>query len=132
MDFFDRVKSLAKARQTTIESLLASCNISRNTYNTWNRNGRLPRAEELIAIARKLGVSVEFLIDGADSQYSGQNETARQMVGHDRIEDLIEALDSMDDASLTLLRPMILAAAGARKSKVGEKATKHTRRETEL
>ena len=69
--FFERVKSLVKAKNTTIEAFLDSTfgknNVTRNVYNGWRSRGILPRADYAVKMAEYLGVSVEYLVNGKDS-----------------------------------------------------------------
>lgn len=71
MDFFDRVKELAKQKGTTIESMLQSAgNISLNTYNGWKKRDITPRADICCLIAKYLGVTTEYLVLGVDENHS--------------------------------------------------------------
>ena len=64
---FDRVKSLAKMKGTTIEGVLNSAGaIPLNTYNGWRKRKLLPRADECLAIAKALNTSVEYLLTGEE------------------------------------------------------------------
>lgn len=67
LDFFERVKILAKQNKTTIESVVNSAGLTINSYNSYKRHGNLPRLDEGVKIARALGVSVEYLVTGEDS-----------------------------------------------------------------
>lgn len=67
LDFYDRVKSLAKQNKTTIESVVNSAGLTINSYNSYKRHGNLPRLDEGVKIARALGVSVEYLVTGKET-----------------------------------------------------------------
>ena len=66
--FFDRIKSLVKKQNTTIEYILNKAfpeeRVSRNVYNGWRSRGNLPRADQAVSIAQILGTSVEYLVTG--------------------------------------------------------------------
>ena len=70
MDFFDRIKELSKLRQIKIEQLVEEinpdCKNPRDTYNGWKRRHTIPRGNVCLSIAKKLGVSVEYLLTGHD------------------------------------------------------------------
>jgi transcriptional regulator with XRE-family HTH domain len=64
MDFYGRVKGLAKKQGRTVQELVLSLGISLDSYYTMKKAGNLPRADEAVALARALGVSAEYLVDG--------------------------------------------------------------------
>jgi hypothetical protein len=65
MDFYDRVKQLAKERKgQTVQEFIMSLEISLDSYYTMMKSGNLPRADDAVKIARTLGVSVEYLVAG--------------------------------------------------------------------
>jgi SOS-response transcriptional repressor LexA len=75
MDFYERVKELARTNKTTIEAVVKSTDLSLSSYNTLRMRGNLPRADDAAKIAQQLGTSVEYLIFGKEnimkSEYSG-------------------------------------------------------------
>jgi transcriptional regulator with XRE-family HTH domain len=63
MDFFDRVKQLAKqTKNLSLQEFIISLNMNHDSYYSLKRAGNLPRADEALKIAQSLGVSVEYLI----------------------------------------------------------------------
>ena len=64
MDFYERVKTLAKSRGTTIEAVVKCAGLTRGSYNTYRRRELLPRANEAMIIAKELGTTVEYLLSG--------------------------------------------------------------------
>jgi len=64
LDFYERVKSLAKTKKTTIEYVVGEAGLSLASYNAYRRHENLPRADEALKIAKTLGTTVEFLITG--------------------------------------------------------------------
>jgi hypothetical protein len=71
MDFYDRVKQLAKERKgQTVQEFVMSLGISLDSYYTMKKSGNLPRADDAVTIGRGLGVSVEYLVTG-DARGSG-------------------------------------------------------------
>ena len=67
MGFWDRVRSEVKAQRTTQEWVAVKAGIRLNTFQGWISKGRLPDVAEAVAIAQALGVTVEYLVTGADS-----------------------------------------------------------------
>ena len=70
MDFFDRIKELAKAQGTTIEQVMKKAlgtSNSRDTYNGWRRRKLIPRGNVCLQLAQALGVSVDYLLTGNDA-----------------------------------------------------------------
>jgi transcriptional regulator with XRE-family HTH domain len=66
IDFYERVKKLARANKVTIEAVVGKAGLSLASYNAYRRHGNLPRADEALSIARALGTSVERLVADAD------------------------------------------------------------------
>ena len=73
MDFYDRIKNLVKEAGSTIEGMLDTAfekndpdKLTLGSYNTLRRRGNLPRANQAHKIASTLGVSVEYLVTGAE------------------------------------------------------------------
>jgi transcriptional regulator with XRE-family HTH domain len=65
MDFFDRVKKLAKKNTTlSLRAFIESVGINYETYYSGKRRDNLPRADEAVNIAQALGVTVEYLVTG--------------------------------------------------------------------
>lgn len=70
MDFYDRVKDLAKQRNVTVRSLIESCGMNYDSYNSCKRYGNLPRSEESVKIAENLQTTVEYLVTGVETDTS--------------------------------------------------------------
>jgi hypothetical protein len=65
MNFYDRVKRLAnKNSHRSLQEFILGLGINHDSYYTQKRAGKLPRADEALAIAQALGTTVEFLIMG--------------------------------------------------------------------
>lgn len=91
MTFYDRVKSLVKARGTTIEAVAESAKLSRNSYNSYRIKNHLPRADEAVAIAKTLRTTVEYLVEGG-SQASAPFP--------DKVQEILSDLLRLDDYGL--------------------------------
>jgi len=64
MNFGQNVESFLKLKNIEAKRLCAEVNIAPNSVSTWKVRGTTPSAETAYAIARALGVTVEFLVDG--------------------------------------------------------------------
>jgi transcriptional regulator with XRE-family HTH domain len=64
MDFYERVKVLAKKKKITIEAVANIAGLSIDSYNSYKRHDNLPRADEAVKIAKALGTTVEYLVEG--------------------------------------------------------------------
>ena len=68
--FFETVKDLAKKKNMTIEMMIQSIEglsfNSINTYNSMRKAQNLPRADDVLRIAKFFGVSVEYLVTGKE------------------------------------------------------------------
>lgn len=69
--FFETVKELAKKKNMTIEMMIQSIEglsfNSLNTYNSMRKARNLPRADDVLRIAKFFGVSMEYLVTGCQS-----------------------------------------------------------------
>ena len=74
MGFHDNVKNLVKQKTSlTLEAFIQSLGLNYGTYHTQRKAGNLPRADEALAIAQALGVTVEYLVSGENP---GKPDTA--------------------------------------------------------
>jgi transcriptional regulator with XRE-family HTH domain len=86
MDFYDRVKQLAKeAKNLTVQEFVISLGINHDSYYSLKRAGNLPRADEAQKIAAALGTTVEYLVTGKEP------ETSRKY--HDALEKIRDIAD---------------------------------------
>lgn len=65
--FWNNVKPLIKQRNKTQESLAAELNIPFGTFQGWIAKSILPDVISAYKIARALGVSVEYLVTGKET-----------------------------------------------------------------
>jgi transcriptional regulator with XRE-family HTH domain len=73
-EFWARVNWLIRKANITQEVLAETIGVSKNTLYSWIANNTLPRADAAYRIASAFGVSVEYLITGAESV--GKPDTA--------------------------------------------------------
>lgn len=105
MDFFDRVKSLCRASNTTIEAVAQSAGLSRNAYNAYRRKGNLPRADEAVFMARELHTTVEYLVSGVVCELPP------------RLSALQDAVQGLDEESFGIVSSLVLRLAPAGEKK---------------
>ncbi|ARW21823.1 helix-turn-helix domain-containing protein [Levilactobacillus brevis] len=70
MTLFERVKNLSKKRGLSISEVERRAGLSENYLYTWKKSEN-PRRSSLTAVAKVLGVSVDFLLTGEDSEKDG-------------------------------------------------------------
>lgn len=67
LDFWIRVKDLIKEKNTTQDKIALQINERADNFSRWIQKDRLPDAEQTYKIANALGVSVEYLVTGKQS-----------------------------------------------------------------
>jgi transcriptional regulator with XRE-family HTH domain len=124
MTFYDRVKNEVKLKNKSIEDWLEDNfkgEITRDTYNGWRRRGNLPRLDDAIRIARKLGTSVDYLYDGSDKELSFDDQTLLALAR--KHADLLADVDVLPPDKLEFIKMQVKSVADfTRQSK--EKAAK--------
>jgi hypothetical protein len=68
MDFYQRVKDTCCAQNKNLRKMLNDVGIVYETYKSARREGRILRADDALKIAKALGVTVEYLIEGQGPQ----------------------------------------------------------------
>lgn len=64
MDFYERVKTLVKAKNLSLTLLVESCGIDYNTYKNAKRSGIIPRGDVVVRLAQHLETTAEYLVTG--------------------------------------------------------------------
>lgn len=117
MDFFARLKAIARQRGLTLKAVLEEADISRYTYNTWQRCHRLPRVDQAVELAKALGVSVEELMFDSSSPRSESVQGGRSyQVSRKEIIELCKMMETMDSKELSLIKTMIQTVHKMKKS----------------
>jgi transcriptional regulator with XRE-family HTH domain len=89
IDFYERVKSLARKNKTTIEYVVGQAGLSLASYNAYRRHENLPRADEAAKIAQALGTTVEYLVSGTEPETSRQYRDALEQIRDIAIKSLL-------------------------------------------
>lgn len=66
MDFYLRVKQLAKKKKLSLQELIISIGLNHDSYYSLQKAGNLPRADEALTIAQALNTTVEYLLMGTE------------------------------------------------------------------
>lgn len=88
MTLFERVKNLSKKRGLSISEVERRAGLSENYLYTWKKSEN-PRRSSLTAVAKVLGVSVDFLLTGEEQK----NETTKKV----NIEELLDGTAMLTD-----------------------------------
>jgi transcriptional regulator with XRE-family HTH domain len=97
IDFYQRVKKLAKTNKMTIETAVGQAGLSLASYNAYRRHENLPRVDEALKIAQALSTSVEYLVFGQDKA----SLTTEQR-------DLLETYENLDNDNREAVRSFML------------------------
>ena len=79
----------------------------RDMYNGWRRRNSYPRADEAVRIAQNLGVTVEYLVTGEDSEI-GKDFYCK----YKGYENLLEYLPKLNNSAVLATFPARSAARG--------------------
>ena len=79
-DFWDRVKYLLKKKKITQSMAAISCGVKLRTFQSWIQRDYYPSVLGGHSLARLLGVTVEFLVTGKDSEVKNQIENIRDLL----------------------------------------------------
>ena len=71
---FERLLNL---EQTTVYRVSKATGISASTFTDWKNGRSAPKADKLLRIAEYFGVSLEYLLDGADARREGASREIR-------------------------------------------------------
>jgi Helix-turn-helix. len=67
VEFWNRTKLLIKQQNTTQEFIAKQVGVTLGVFQGWIYNKRFPNAYQAVLIASALGVTVEYLVTGKDS-----------------------------------------------------------------
>jgi transcriptional regulator with XRE-family HTH domain len=89
IDFYERVKKLAKTNKMTIETAVGQAGLSLASYNAYRRHENLPRADEAQKIAAALGTTVEYMVTGKDP---GKPDASKALKHLEAVQDFLKSL----------------------------------------
>ena len=80
-NFWNRVKALIKQSNTTQRGLSETCGFHSRAIEAWISKNTFPDVFEAFTIAQALGVSVEYLVTGEDSNpYKSKIEELKKII----------------------------------------------------
>lgn len=104
MGFKENLKSELEYQGILVKELAAKCGISRNTLGNYLTGHKsLPNADTAVKIANVLGVSVEYLVNGSDS-----NKSSNQPMPP-KYRKILASLSSLDDIDLEAVDALVTA-----------------------
>lgn len=81
MSFAENLKEMLDSKDIEIKELAHGTGISKNTIDNYLSGQKsIPNAENAVKIAKFLGTTVEFLVEGIDSNYKKQNNEFAQLI----------------------------------------------------
>lgn len=94
MGFRENLKEELHYQDMQIKELAQKTGLSKNTIaNYLTVNGNLPNIESAVKIAQALGVSVEFLVTGKETDTNPEKTQSAKMK---KIQDVFQRLDDFD------------------------------------
>lgn len=64
--FYERIKRLCKDKCITVEGLMISCGLTKDTFAKWRRRETFPRSDSLQKMSKCLDVSMDYLMTGEE------------------------------------------------------------------
>lgn len=103
LPIYERIGNLCKLNGTTIDKMMTEISSKdvkspRDMYNGWRRRNSYPRADEAVRIAQNLGVTVEYLVTGEDSEI-GKDFYCK----YKSYENLLEYLPKLNNSDLKVI-----------------------------
>lgn len=116
MDFWERLEKEVNSK-TTRKAIELDLGVAANSFSNWKSRKTYPAVDIMVRLARYLGTTAEYLVDGEEGQ-----EYVRDLVRREgsafrppsRVADIVEALKLMDDSQLAMVRGMVEAGVAKR------------------
>lgn len=103
MTFKDRLREEIEYKGMPIKEVSAAAGVNNNTFLSYiDSRGYLPNVETAVKIAKVLGVSVEYLVTGEDSEIQHDSK-------YTDIQDIIKDLSNLDKSQVLTVKKMIHA-----------------------
>ena len=110
MAFKENLKSELDYKNIKVKELAAETGISRRTIDQYLASAaKMPSAENAVKIAKVLGVSVEYLVNGTENTKStSQKETEQnQLRLYRKYHNLIEKMESFSEDKQTFVNNLV-------------------------
>lgn len=115
LDYYQRIRTLCRLRQTTIDQMMKTLYPSENNpkeiYNGWRRRNLFPRCDVALKMAEYLNVSVEYLVTG--NEKNSENDFAYK---YGQYEELLEEISKLSTANYNLIKGTVYAMNHSTKS----------------
>ncbi|WP_082025648.1 helix-turn-helix domain-containing protein [Methyloceanibacter caenitepidi] len=85
----DRIRRIREARAFSQSDLAKMANVTPTAVWNWETNGVVPRAETLLVVAQRLGVTKEYLLTGQSGVQDPATSASTEELS---LEDLIRAI----------------------------------------
>ena len=109
MNFWERVDDLLDRNDINKKTLAYEAGFDASNITKGIKNNNVPSAETAVKIAQVLGVSVEYLVNGTETQKSpSQKETEQnQLRLYRKYHDLIEKMESFSEEKQTVVNNLV-------------------------
>jgi transcriptional regulator with XRE-family HTH domain len=96
--FWKIVKKEVERQKTSFEWLYRKTSIPKGTFSSWKSRNIMPRTDAAFKIAQALGVSIEYLLTGADKAGS---------VSNPRIHEIMENIVLLNNNDIEAVRALV-------------------------
>lgn len=97
MNFWERVNDLLERNDINKKTLAHDAGFDASNITKGIRNNNSPSAETAVKIARRLGVSVEYLVTGKDSVHNSA-EIGKSVYLYQKYHSVIDTLENLPNA----------------------------------
>lgn len=103
MSFKERLREEIEYKGLQIKEVSALAGVNNNTFLSYvDARGSLPNVEIGVKIAKALGVSVEYLVTGENSELSGKSK-------YTDIQEILSDLEQMDRDRISIAKKIVRA-----------------------
>ena len=96
LDFYERTKQLCREKQITIENLMVSCDLTKDTFMKWRKRATFPKADDLYKMCKIFGVSMEYLLKGEDTVTPSRAQLVYNFLKDNRPGELTDILTELE------------------------------------
>ncbi len=106
MTFWNRIKRVIKEQNTTQEWIAKKSGVSYHTFAGWITKKRIPDVYQAYSIAKTLGVTVEYLVDGDAGDAYVRDVLGLPAIAPEK-RDLIRKILELPEADLEEIRLLV-------------------------
>ena len=104
MTFYERLKELMERTGTT-QKELAALGINKNSFKYWEKHGNVPNSRILELLAKRLNVSVEYLMTGIETK--NEQAVTDELPASDELQKLILESSTLSDDEARKVREYV-------------------------